>query len=163
MGGKSSGKGGSGGIEKLVGKAYKEGQPIRNEVKTNLLDILGGGSGAANLPMAQSALAQSKDATAQSLRQIDERTGTMPGVAGTPFAENISSQARIAGNQASAAIPGNLAKFFLGTFGPPAAYGTQGAALGAGGAAAQQSGNKMSALGGLGQGVGSLLGKGGAG
>lgn len=157
--GKSSG---TGGIAKLMGKAFKEGAPIRAGIKSNLLDILGGGSGAANLPMVQSAVAASKDATAQSLRQ-DANSATAWRTAGTPFAENVSSQARIAGNQATAGIPSQIAQHFLAAFGAPAAYGTQATSASLAGASAQENAGKLGALGGLGQGLGSMFGKGGAG
>ena len=160
MGGSKS-SGGSD-LSGLAKQLVKEGKPVRRGIIENLVDILGGGSGAANLPMIQSAVAQSKDATAQSLKQLNDQFAESK-IAGTPFAENISSQARIAGNQQTAGIPSHIAQAFLQAFGAPAAYG--GAATGLGGmAAGANAGNAfLGNLTGLGSGIGSMIGKGGSG
>ena len=166
MGG--SGKGGSASdapdkLADLAKQAFNEGKGVRKTIFDQLGDVLAGGNAASTLPMAQTAINNSKMAESNALTQIGNQAA-MGKIAGTPFAENISSQARIAGNQNTASIPSQVAQFFLGGFGPTA-WGGQSAGLQGMGTAAQIGAgineNALGMFGKLGSAAGSVLGKGG--
>lgn len=168
MGGGKGGSSSSGAADTLANlskQLFNEGKPVRKGIDSQIMDILGGGTAASTLPMAQTAISNSKQAESQALQQIGNGA-LLSKIAGTPFAENIASQARMTGNQATAGIPSQIAQFFLSGFAPEA-WGSAGQGLSGLGTAGQLGVQKDAAslgmLGDLGKAAGSIFGKGGAG
>jgi hypothetical protein len=178
MGGGKKG-GGSDPLKQLSKESkqlFQEGTPIRKSMADQTLEVLNGGAGAfsptgtpgnafaAALPIFQSSVAQSQDATARTLQQLNEQFAGSK-IAGTPFASRAMADARMAGNQATAGIPAQLAQKYLFGLGPLIGYNAAQTSIGglAGGSQAFQGGqhDQLGMLSQLGSGLGSIMGKSG--
>lgn len=117
------GKGGSSGArasektsnQALINMAQQfagETQGIRRELISQFANVLKTGGSQATIPIIGKAVEASKQATSQSLRQLDEELART-GLAGTPFGVAAKGQATTAGNLATSQVPTNIIQQFL--------------------------------------------------
>lgn len=110
--GSSSGKGGTGAAKdtiKMNKQLFQESTPVRKELLGQTLEALTTGGVGARIPLIQRAVEANKAGLAQGLRASSENISSIPGLAGTPFAESIMAQQRVGGEQALAGIPTEIA------------------------------------------------------
>jgi hypothetical protein len=105
----------------------------------------GGAGGSFLLPIAQTAIENSRQSTARNMRAIDEQMASMK-AGGTPFAMNLKNQARMTGEQATSQIPSRIIEQFT-TNVLPLAFGQSPTVIGglsnaASNAAGMQQGNQ---------------------
>lgn len=101
--------------------------PARKEVLRQLTEALKTGGVKAKIPLIQQAVSQSNQATSTALSQTAEQLAQHN--VGGPFASRIMAQQRLAGDQATAAIPTGMAERLIGQF-TPFLQGTQSLGMG---------------------------------
>lgn len=109
---------------KLAQGLFQETAPLRSEMFGQFLEGLRTGGIGAQIPIIQRAIEQSRLATSNTMRQIDEQMATS-GVAGTPFGQSVRAGALMQGAQAESQVPTNILQQFLAMV--PGMVGQQGA------------------------------------
>jgi len=150
-GGKGGGNSGSKKLEKIAKNFYDETTPLRQEMQDQFLEALTTGGVEARIPMVNKAVESSRQATSNTLRQLDTQLA-QSGLAGTPFGQQIQTQALQSGNQQTAGVPFNIIAQLLQQIPGYVTGANQTVVTGLGqaaGAQAQQTGADASMLGAL--------------
>lgn len=122
-------------LDLIATDLYKQSNPVRMEVFSQLLEGLRTGGVGAQIPIVQSAVEQSRSATSRAMRDT-EASLARSGLAGTPFGEQVLAAARTEGEAATGAIPSSLVREFLSQA-PGLITGTGNQVVGGLGSAAQ--------------------------
>lgn len=99
-------------LGQLAQTLFNETSPIRSELLGQGLEALRTGGIGAQIPMISRAIESSKSQLSQDLTGMQESLASTR-LVGTPFAQHILGQGRIAGNQGIANIPTNYAQNFI--------------------------------------------------
>lgn len=90
----------------------KETSGLRKDLVSQFAEILKTGGSQATVPIISKAVEASKQATSNTLKQLDEQLTTQK-LAGTPFGAMVKAQTAQAGNQATSQVPTGIAQAFL--------------------------------------------------
>lgn len=104
------GKGNNNSADRLSNLAKlfaQETTPLRREMNDQFLEALTTGGVEARIPMINKAVESSRQATSNTLRQLDQQLA-MSGLAGTPFGQQMRTGALQTGEQQTAGVPFNI-------------------------------------------------------
>lgn len=90
----------------------EETSPLRGEFIGQLMEAITTGGAGAQIPLISKATEQSRLATSQAMKQVDERLAAS-GLSGTPFGEQTAAQTLLSGELATANIAPNMAMQFI--------------------------------------------------
>jgi hypothetical protein len=93
-------------LGKIAKQFFGETTPLRNELIDQMMEALTTGGVGARIPLIGAAEEKSRQATSNTLRQMDQSLA-QSGLAGTPFGEMMKSQTRQGGQQQLAQISPN--------------------------------------------------------